>query len=236
MTAVDRLPTGCAPIDDLLDGGLEREAITQVYGPPASGKTNLALTVAVRTILDGGRVLYIDTEGFSPDRFDQILRGQSSTESDTEQDVTERFVATKAYDFDEQRNAVAEAGEMAGDLDLIVLDSATGFYRLERALESTEGDALRAVTRQVTQLLGLARKHGLAILLTNQVFADPEEDRIRPLGGHTLAHWSGTIIRLERFRAGRRRATLEKHRSLPAGETVEFRITEAGLEIAEGPA
>ena len=229
MGEVERLSTGCPAIDELLEGGFERASVTQVYGPPASGKTNLVLTAAVQTMLDGDRVLYIDTEGFSPDRLEQILRGHGSEVSP---DVTDRMVVTHAYDFSDQRSAIQEVGDVAHDLDLVILDSATGFYRLERTLDSTEGDALRAITHQIAQLLGLARKHRLAIVITNQVFADPDADRVRPLGGHTLAHWSGTILRLDRFRGGRRRATLEKHRSLPAGDSAEFEITEDGLTNA----
>jgi DNA repair protein RadB len=93
------------------------------------------------------------------------------------------------------------------------------------------------VTRQVTHLLSLARKHDLAVVITNQVFSDPDSDseRTRPLGGHTLTHWSGTVVRVERFRGGNRRATLEKHRSMAAGETARFRITGSGLEAVEEP-
>jgi len=85
----------------------------------------------------------------------------------------------------------------------------------------------------VTHLLSLARKHDLAVVVTNQVFTDPEGDRSRALGGHTLDHWTGTVLRLDRFRGGNRRATLEKHRSKPAGETATFRITGEGLAVGE---
>ncbi|MFW5638786.1 MAG: DNA repair protein RadB, partial [Methanoculleus sp.] len=37
----DRVSTGSPPLDDLLGGGLERRAITQIYGEPASGKSSL---------------------------------------------------------------------------------------------------------------------------------------------------------------------------------------------------
>ncbi|MES3516096.1 MAG: hypothetical protein PPP58_00360, partial [Natronomonas sp.] len=46
-TVSDPIPTGCVPIDELLGGGIERGAATQFYGPPASGKTNLALSAAI---------------------------------------------------------------------------------------------------------------------------------------------------------------------------------------------
>ncbi|MGQ3410679.1 DNA repair and recombination protein RadB [Natrinema versiforme] len=238
----EAIPTGCGPVDELLGGGFERGTVTQLYGPPAAGKTNLALSAAVQTAVDGGTAVYIDTEGVSVDRFQQLLEATVETQSprtdgtrdadaaDDIEAVASRIVIEDALDFDEQAEAVRDAEEFAERAELIVLDSATGFYRLERTADGDEGEALRSVTRQVTHLLSLARKHDLAVVLTNQVFSDPDSDRTKGLGGNTLEHWTGTVLRLERFRGGKRRATLEKHRSKPAGQSAQFRITDTGLE------
>jgi DNA repair protein RadB len=239
--------TGCPPLDDLLGGGFERGTVTQVYGPPAAGKTNLALSAAVQVAVGGGTAVYVDTEGLSVDRFRQLAaaaagdegRGPSDTPTQSGDDVdldaiTSRIVVSEAHDFAEQEEAVRDAADFAPRAELIVLDSATGFYRLERH-DDDEGETLRRVGRQVTHLLSLARKHDLAAVVTNQVFTDPEGDRTRGLGGHTLDHWTGTVLRLDRFRGGNRRATLEKHRSKPAGETATFRITGGGLAAGEEP-
>ena len=228
MSASSRLSLGCRSLDQLLDGGIETGTISLVYGPPGAGKTNLALSAAVTTAADGDRAMIIDTEGISPDRLDQFIAGSTThTEHD---EVADRIVVRAAHDFDGQAEAVKDARSVSESLGLIVVDSLTGFYRLERTSDERDGDALRDVTRQVTHLLSLARRHDLAVLATNQVFTDPEADRVRPLGGHTLEHWAGAVIRLDRFRGGNRRATLEKHRSLPAGETAAFEITDRGLE------
>jgi len=228
------IPTGCVSIDALLGGGLERGVVTQVYGPPASGKTNLALSAAVQTAASGETALYVDTEGISLDRFEALARAVADGDDADIEAITSRVIISDAVDFAEQREAVQDAGDLAERVDLIVLDSATGFYRLERD-SGDDGETLRTVARQVTHLLALARRHDLAVLVTNQVYADPESDsgRPRPLGGHTLTHWSGVVLRLERFRGGNRRATLEKHRSKPAGETARFRITDVGLEAID---
>lgn len=226
------ISTGCETVDSLLGGGLERGVVTQLYGPPASGKTNLALSASVEAAASGGKALYIDTEGLSADRFEAFAEAAADGEDvDT---IASRVIISDALDFDEQREAVRDAGDLVESLDLIVLDSATGFYRLERD-DGDEGETLRAVTKQVTQLLAYARRHDIAVLITNQVYTDPEagSSRARPLGGHTLTHWSGVILRLERFRGGNRRATLEKHGSRAAGETARFRITDTGLEGVE---
>ena len=222
--------SGCEPLDDLLGGGFERGAVSQLYGPPAAGKTNIALSAAVGVAVAGGNALYIDTEGLSVDRFRQLIDARTDERVET---VASRLIITDALDFEEQREAVADAAEFADRVDLIVLDSATGFYRLNRAADEAGGDSLRAITRQITQLLSLARKHDLAVVITNQVYTDPDSDRVRALGGHTLEHWTGVVVRLDRFRGGNRRATLEKHRAKAAGETATFRITNDGIEGTE---
>ena len=225
----ESIPTGCGPLDDLLDGGFEAGTVTQVYGPPAAGKTNVALGAAVEVAAERATAVYIDTEGLSLARFEQVAEARS----DDVDDLASRIIIKEAYDFEEQEEAVRDAAELAERADLVVLDSATGFYRLERAEDVEGGEALREVASQVTHLLSLARKHDLAVVLTNQVYTDPDSDRARPLGGHTLEHWTGTVVRIERFRGGNRRATLEKHRAKPAGEKVQLRITDEGLEGVE---
>jgi DNA repair protein RadB len=203
-----------------------------LYGPPASGKTNVALTLAVEAAAAGERVLYLDTEDLSVERFRDIADARSDQPV---AELAERLIVSEAIGFEQQREAVRDAEEFAERVGLIVLDSATGFYRLERDGEETDGDTLREVGRQVTHLLSLAKRHDLAVVITNQVFTDPDADRTRPLGGNTLEHWTGVVLRLERFRGGNRRATVEKHRSQPAGERARFRITDAGVEDATDP-
>jgi len=229
-TVSEPVSTGCGALDELLGGGFERGTVTQLYGPPAAGKTNVALSAAVGVATDGGQALYIDTEGLSVDRFRQLIE---ATADEPVESVASRLIITDAVDFDEQQEAVRDAAEFAEQVDLMVLDSATGFYRLQRGEDANGGDSLRAVARQVTQLLSLARKHDIAVVITNQVFTDPDTDRTRALGGHTLEHWTGVVLRLDRFRGGNRRATLEKHRAKAAGEKTTFKITDAGIVDGE---
>jgi len=276
---MDPVPTGCDPVDELLGGGLSRGAVTQFYGPPAAGKTNIALSTAIETVASGEVAVYVDTEGVSIDRFRQLLAARTQiadseaplqvgaegttapdrtgAESADEEILTDpgtgsrseagdpplgadaealasQVIVSEAHDADEQAEAIQDATALADRAGVFIVDSATGFYRLERD-DDDEGAALRRLTRQVTQLLGVARREECAVLLTNQVYTDPETDRAAPLGGHTLAHWCGAVVRLDRFRGGNRRATLEQHRSRPAGATATFRITEDGFEEAEGP-
>ena len=221
------IPTGCAPIDELLGGGFPRGGATQIYGPPAAGKTNLALAATTGVAARGDSVLYIDTEGLSVDRLEQVADARGDLD-----DIASRIIVSEAHTFAEQEEAVKDAADLASQVELVVLDSATGFYRLERT-QQADGEALRGVARQITHLLSLARQQDIAVAFTNQVYTDPESDQVKALGGHTLNHWSGIILRLDRFRGGNRRATLEKHQSKAAGDTARFRITDSGLDGVE---
>ena len=50
-------------LDVLLDGGFEKGCVTQIYGSPSSGKSNVALALAVSVARKNRKVIYIDTEG-----------------------------------------------------------------------------------------------------------------------------------------------------------------------------
>jgi DNA repair protein RadB len=219
------LSTGCAALDGLLGGGFPRGAVSQVYGEPSTGKTNVCMQTAVEAVEDGGGVVYIDTEGLSLDRLRQI--GGEEIE-----DRAHDFIIKDVYDFDEQAVAVRDVEDLATDTDLVVLDSATGLYRVERD-DGDEESALRRLTRQITQLTGLARRYDIAVVATNQIYTAVESttDDVAPLGGRAMEHWTKIILRLEQSAmSDKRKATVEKHPSKPAGVDAEFRITDTGVE------
>ena len=69
---IQKIPTDSS-IDELLDGGFEKGSLTQIFGPPSSGKSNITLSLAVNVARTDKKVLYIDTEGgISIDRIKQI--------------------------------------------------------------------------------------------------------------------------------------------------------------------
>jgi RecA/RadA recombinase len=73
---IERLPTGCKNLDDLLGGGIETGVITQFYGAPGSGKTQLCYTLCV-VLASHYRAIYIDTESsFRPERVGAIARAR----------------------------------------------------------------------------------------------------------------------------------------------------------------
>jgi recombination protein RecA len=60
--ALARLPTGLDALDEALDGGLPRGRLVEISGPPASGKTRLALQVCSAVQRGGSVVAFVDAD------------------------------------------------------------------------------------------------------------------------------------------------------------------------------
>ncbi len=169
-------------------------------------------------------VVYIDSEGFSIERFRQIAG------ADTEK-IADRLFLFEPIDFEHQAAMIAEAEKVlkAHQPGLLVMDSATALYRTD--LEKGR-DAMQALTRQMIHLLGYAKRYGIPVIITNQVYMDTVKNTYFGLGGTALEHLSKVIVRLEKTDSpGIRRARLVKHRSRPEGSSFDYEIVEDGIRV-----
>ncbi len=218
----DKLTSGNAALDRLLGGGLEIRTITQLYGEPASGKSTFCLIAAIAALRAGQTVVYIDTEGFSIERFRQIAGPDTDA-------IAERLFLFEPVDFEHQGQVISECEKVlrAHKPGLLVMDSATALYRTD--LEKGR-DALQVLTRQMIHLLGYSKRYDIPVIITNQVYMDTVKNTWYGLGGYALEHISKIILRLEKGEApGQRRARLIKHRSRPEGASIDYEITEDGI-------
>ena len=53
----ERVATGSEILDELLEGGYEKDAITTIYGPAGAGKTTMALLAAIETAKRGKKTI-----------------------------------------------------------------------------------------------------------------------------------------------------------------------------------
>ena len=215
-------------LDALLEGGFEKGCVTQIFGSPSSGKSNVALTLAVNVARNNRKVIYIDTEGgISIDRIKQISGADFS-------DVANNIMVLEPTDFLQQsenlRSIEVWLRKRHEDVDLIVLDSAVALYRVDEMKSYKLSKELR---KQIQLLSNLARKYDIAVIITNQIYAafdDDEGNEVRAVGGDILEYISKVIIKLERGEeTDQRIATLKRHRSLPEGRQVTFSITSNGI-------
>lgn len=217
----------CESIDELLGGGVEHGIITNVFGGAGSGKTNFCIQAVVSCIQEGGRAIYIDTEGgFSAERFLQ-MHG--------EEDALEDIILYEPTTFDEQQDVFDGLQETVEEenIDLVVVDSLVSLYRL-----NLKGDDVQEInqelSRQFSVLSKIARKHDLPVIVTNQVYSQFDTDQNELVGRDIPAYWSKTLVELEKTQNNKRSATIKKHRSRPEGLVADFYITTEQLKAAEG--
>ncbi|MGN0176696.1 MAG: DNA repair and recombination protein RadB [Methanobrevibacter sp.] len=222
-----KIPSNSA-LDVLLSGGFEKGTITQIFGPPSSGKSNITLSVAVNVAKFNKKVIYIDTEGgISVDRIKQIAGADFPN-------VANNIIVFEPTSFLEQNDIVKSIYTWLrnnhDDVDLIVLDSAVALYRVD---EMKSSKLNKELGKQMGLLSKIARQYDVAVILTNQIYSsfdDEGNNDIKAVGGTILQYWSKVIIQLERGdEINQRVATLKRHRSIPEGKQAFFSITSKGI-------
>lgn len=221
---MDKISTGSPKLDSCINGGFESGIITEVYGEPGSGKTNLLLTT-IREALKTGKVILLDTEGISWERAEQIGISKEKISN---------LIYARLKNYDEQIETVGKLKLMLSvsqNVKLIALDNLTTFYRFERDKRAELRKRLgNSLYYQLEILQDISQENDLPILITNQVYYGKNSDDIRPLGGEGVSHTAKAIFRINKIAENLRELEVIKHRSLPEGKKCGFRITSLGIE------
>ncbi len=233
---IRRISTGVRPLDELLGGGIETRAVTEVAGEFGSGKTQFCHQLAVMVQLPeergglGAKAIYIDTEGtFRPERIMQIARARGL---DSDQALHNIFYA-KALTTDHQMILVEQAKQIIKQhgAALLVVDSVTAHFRSEYPGRENLAERQQKLNKHLADLLRLADAYDVAVVITNQVMAQPDAsfgNPLRPAGGNILAHSATYRLWLRKGKENVRIVKIFDSPYHPEGEA-SFRITEEGL-------
>ena len=235
--SVGRLTTCSKELNNLLGGGVETQAITELFGEFGSGKTQIAHQLAVTVQLPeekgglNGSTVYIDTENtFRPDRIEAMAIG---LDLDPEE-VLKNIQVARAYNSDHQMLLVEKAAEMAKEKNIrfVAVDSLTSHFRAEYNGRGELAGRQQKLNRHMHELQRkLADLHNIAVVVTNQVMANPAMmfgDPTTPIGGHIVGHASTFRVRLRKSKGNKRIARLIDSPNLPEGECV-FEVTGEGV-------
>ena len=237
---IGRITTGTDSLDKLLGGGIETQAITEVFGEFGSGKTQFCHTMCVmvqRSIEEGGldgNVLYIDTEGtFRPERVITIAQSHNMDPSK----VLEKIMVARAYNSSHQVLILEAAGKTIKEenVKLIVSDSITGLFRSEYLGRGTLASRQQKLGRYIRILSRTAEMYNCAVIATNQVSSSPDTffgDPTRPVGGNVVGH--ATTYRIY-FRKGGKNKRIAKIIDSPHHAATEdvFELGERGVQDTE---
>ncbi len=230
---VGRITTGAKSFDELLGGGVETQAIVELFGEFGSGKTQIAHQLAVSVQLPeergglGGHTLIIDTENtFRPERIAQMARA-------FDLDITkalQNIHVARAFNSHHQillmekaKETVEELKEKEERIGLLVVDSLTAHFRAEYIGRGSLAERQQKLNQHMHDLQRFSDLNNAAVVVTNQVSAKPDAffgDPTRPIGGHIVGHAATFRIYLRKSKGQKRICRLIDSPNLPEGEAV----------------
>ncbi|KAL4451838.1 hypothetical protein ABPG75_007500 [Micractinium tetrahymenae] len=238
QASIVRISTGSQALDELLGGGVETKAITEIFGEWRTGKTQLCHTLCVTTQIGGenggaGKVAYIDTEGcFRPERIRPIAE-RFGLDADA---VLDNIVCARAHTYENQFDfLVPLAAKMAEEpFKLLIMDSITANLRVDFSGRGELAERQQKLGQLMQRLRKIAEEFNVAVLITNQVISDPSggamfvADPKKPVGGHVLAHASTFRLSVRKGKAEQRLMKVVDAPNLPEAEA-SYAISPEGI-------
>ena len=234
---IGRITVGSTAFDELIGGGIETQAITEVFGEFGSGKSQISHELAVTVQLpveQGGldaECVYIDTENtFRPERIQQI----SDRFGLDHEEVLQKIHIARAFNSSHQLLMAEKINELIQsgcNVKLVIVDSLMAHFRAEYVGREALAVRQQKLNQHLHVLQQIANTYNVAIFITNQVQARPDAffgSPTKATGGHVLGHASTYRIWLKKGLAGKRIARLVDSPHLPEGECV-YKITNEGV-------
>ncbi|PJE63293.1 recombinase RecA [Candidatus Roizmanbacteria bacterium CG10_big_fil_rev_8_21_14_0_10_39_6] len=233
---VDVLPTGIFSLDEALGvGGLPKGRVVEIFGPEASGKTTICLSVIAETQKNGGTAAFIDVEHALDPVWAQKLG------------VDLENLLISQPDTAEQALEITETLIRSGGVDLVIIDSVAALVpRAE--IEGEMGDSVmgmqaRLMSQALRKLTGVLSKSRTIAMFTNQMrqkigvfFGNPETTP----GGLALKFYASIRMDVRRIQVikkgdevtgARARIKVIKNKVAPPFKQVEIVITPEGIDV-----
>jgi DNA repair protein RadA len=229
-----RISTGSKNLDELLDGGIETRAITELYGEYGTGKTQVCHTLCV-TVQQSkaedniSKALYIDTENtFRPERIASIASARKIDPSV----ALENVIVAKAYNSSHQEVIIQESPNVINlhNIKIMIVDSMVSHYRAEYLGRSVLSERQQRINRLLHILLRIAETCKIAVVITNQIQSSPDAifgDPNKATGGNVMAHTS--TYRLYLKKAGKNRIARMVDSPYHSEREIVFALNEQGI-------
>lgn len=233
---LSKISTYSKNINDLLNGGIETQSITEFFGESSAGKTQLCHQLAAicpqKKELGGldGLVLIIDCENtFRPSRIEDICNNNSFDPSET----LDKIFVTRVFNSNSQILILdqLEKFKAKNKIKLIIIDSITTHFRSEYLGRGFLSERQQLLNSHLKDLHLFSIKNDCAIVITNQVMSNPDAmfgPSIKPIGGNVLAHAATHRIQLKRGVGIERKAKIISSPDLE-GREILFKISRAGI-------
>ena len=236
---IDIFKTGILPLDVALGiGGVPKGRVIEIYGPEASGKTTVCLSIIAQVQKAGGTAAFIDAEH----ALDSVWAKKLGIKLED--------LLISQPDTGEQALEITESLIRSGGIDLIVIDSVAALVP-KAEIEGEMGEAkiglqARLMSQALRKLTGVVSKSKTTIIFTNQLrlkigimFGNPETTP----GGMALKFYASirmdtrkieTLKKNNQAYGARIRVKIVKNKIAPPFKIAEFVIDADGIDKEEG--
>lgn len=236
--AIDIFKTGILSLDVALGvGGVPKGRVIEIYGPEASGKTTVCLSIIAEVQKVGGTAAFIDAEH----ALDALWAKKLGIKLED--------MLISQPDTGEQALEITESLIRSGGIDLIVIDSVAALVP-KAEIEGEMGEAkiglqARLMSQALRKLTGVVSKSKTTIIFTNQLrlkigimFGNPETTP----GGMALKFYASvrmdtrkieTLKKNNQAYAARIRVKIVKNKIAPPFKIAEFVINADGIDREE---
>jgi len=229
-----RISTGSKNLDELLGGGIETRAITELYGEYGTGKTQICHTLCVTVQQNESednlsRALYVDTENtFRPERIASIATARKFDPNR----ALENIIVAKAYNSAHQEVIIQESPNIISlyNIKIMIVDSIVSHYRAEFLGRSYLSERQQRINRLLHILLRIGETCKIAVVITNQIQSSPDAifgDPHKATGGNVMAHTS--TYRLYLKKAGKNRIARMVDSPYHSEREILFTLNEQGI-------
>ena len=174
--------------------------LIHIFGEAGTGKTTMALQIAIAFCLQKNKVIIIDTEGKMSGEKIQAIAGAENLKQ-----VNKFLKLYRPNGFEEQHNLIERLDFYLKnqEIGLIVIDTITNHYRQEMMFKNKDKNTYEKLAYQIAFLRRLSRERNIPILIFNQSTMvkpsdkDPlvlKRERVNPVAKAIMDYWSDRKI------------------------------------------
>jgi len=157
------IPTGIPKLDEFLNGGISPGLLVDIFGPNATGKTQITSQVIANCLSQNRNVLFHDTKGeFRPERILDMLNAKGLPEK-----LLDNIDVKRITNSSEQINSIRQ--DIDPKYSLLVIDDITELFSYEYSENNKLLEKNILLMKYMYRLALMSTEKNIPVIFTNTI-------------------------------------------------------------------